>query len=130
MKARMIGLAVAFLLMAGGTAQAADAGDYATLEEFEGSVLVDKSGEFKDALPEMGLEKGDRIMVMEGAEAVIEYANGCRETITGSKIITIDQPCQAAALTTAKALLPEIIAGTAALISVVDDGSDGRKKSP
>ena len=79
------------LLVVGGVALASDA----TLKSMTGSVLVDSGNDFQDAGIGAELNQGDRVMVMEGAEAVVRYETGCEEIIKGSQIITIAQPCKA-----------------------------------
>jgi len=79
-------IAVAALMMVSGVALAADA----TLGNIEGSVLVNAGQDYQAATSGMGLEDGNRVMVMENSTAVVRYENGCEQTIEGSVIYTVD----------------------------------------
>jgi len=85
MKTSSLGF-IAFALFAG---SAVAATPVATLESTKGNVLVNQGEEFVTAQPGVALASGDRVMVMVGAEAVVQFADGCALPLTGGSITTV-----------------------------------------
>lgn len=59
------------------------------LKRMEGSVLVNKGETYRSALEGMRLHVGDRIMIMDGASAVVVYSDGCVAEFKQNQIITL-----------------------------------------
>jgi len=65
---------IAAALMAG-SAFAAE--PVATLTSQEGTVLVNTGEQFATATDQQALKAGDRVMVMEGGQAIVTFTDGC-----------------------------------------------------
>ncbi len=63
----------------------------AILNVTNGSVLVNQGKQFITAQPSQILTAGDRVMVMEGGNAVVKYADGCIQTLTSGSLAVIAQ---------------------------------------
>lgn len=79
---------VAFALFAGSVVAAEQV---ATLDSTKGVVLVNQGEEFVTAQPGVVLAAGDRVMVMVGAEAVVQFADGCALPLAGGSITTVPE---------------------------------------
>ena len=76
----------------------------ATLVNANGSVMVNQGKQFVSAKEGLLLSLGDRVMVMEGGNAVVKYADGCIQTLTSGSLAVIAQQsaCVLGANTVAK----------------------------
>jgi hypothetical protein len=69
------------------TAFAANTGP--VLSTLQAPVMVNQGAAYVEANQSMQLNTGDRLMVMQGGRAEINYANGCVQTIQSNEIATI-----------------------------------------
>ncbi len=67
------------------------ASSVATINVTNGSVLVNQGKQFVTAQPSQVLAAGDRVMVMEGAKATINYADGCVQTLNSGSLAVVPQ---------------------------------------
>ncbi|HRP87580.1 MAG TPA: hypothetical protein PLS34_08675 [Gammaproteobacteria bacterium] len=79
-------------------AQAADPAPAApiALEIETGSVLVSTGGEFGPAAAGQGLQPGHRVLVGEGASAVLRYPDGCTFALREPGVHPVASQCQPA----------------------------------
>ncbi len=98
---RNLVIAISALLFAGSSLAATSV---ATLNVTNGSVLVNQGKQFITAQPAQVLVAGDRVMVMEGGNAIVKYADGCIQTLTSGSLAVIAQQsvCVLGANTVAK----------------------------
>jgi len=98
---RTLAIAISTLLFAGSSIAA---NSVATLNVTNGSVLVNQGKQFITAQPAQVLAAGDRVMVMEGGNAIVKYADGCIQTLTSGSLAVIAQQsvCVLGANTVAK----------------------------
>ena len=73
------------LATAAGISSAADA----VLTSVSGAALVNQGDAYVTAEAKTELSAGDRLMVMEGGNAVVTYADGCTYTLSDSEVLTI-----------------------------------------
>ena len=81
-------IAMSAVLFAGSSLAA---NSVATLNVTNGSVLVNQGKQFITAQPSQVLAAGDRVMVMEGGNAVVKYADGCIQTLSSGSLAVIAQ---------------------------------------
>ena len=81
-------IAMSAVLFAGSSLAA---NSVATLNVTNGSVLVNQGKQFITAQPSQILAAGDRVMVMEGGNAVVKYADGCIQTLSSGSLAVIAQ---------------------------------------
>ena len=93
MKVQRIGLALALALGMVGVAQA---NPVALLYKVQGKVMVNQGGKFVQAKAGMPLGVGDRILVMAGSDASIEYGNGCTLSLAPNSSLTVTPDCKSA----------------------------------
>ncbi|KAA1188921.1 hypothetical protein F0M18_17105 [Pseudohalioglobus sediminis] len=74
-------------LLASGVAMAAD--KETILSSMEGQVMVNQGQAYVAASESMLLYPGDRLMVMRGGSAQLQFANGCIQTLQGNEIATV-----------------------------------------
>ena len=91
MKVQRIGLALALALGMVGLAQA---NPVALLYKVQGKVMVSQGGKFVEAKAGMPLGVGDRILVMAGSNASIEYGNGCTLSLVPNSSLTVTPDCK------------------------------------
>lgn len=91
MKVQRIGLALALALGMVGLAQA---NPVAMLYKVQGKVMVNQGGKFVEAKAGMPLGVGDRILVMAGSDASIEYGNGCTLSLAPNSSLTVTPDCK------------------------------------
>ncbi len=86
--------AVAILMVSGVSLAASSA---ATLTSANGTVMVNQGKQFVTAQPGLLLSTGDRVMVMEGGNASVRYAEGCTVNLKAGSIVTVSnqQACLA-----------------------------------
>ena len=63
----------------------------AVLSSVTGTALVNQGDAFVTAQAQSELNVGDRLMVLEGGEAVVTYADGCDYTLTDNQVLTIGE---------------------------------------
>ena len=61
----------------------------ATLGVQEGTVLVNQGEEFTTAAENQALQAGDRVMLMEGASAVLTFADGCALPLAAGSLVEV-----------------------------------------
>ena len=98
---RNLVIAISSVLFAGSALAGASV---ASLNITSGSVLVNQGKQFITAQPSQVLAAGDRVMVMEGGNAIVKYADGCIQTLTSGSLAVITQQsaCVLGANTVAK----------------------------
>ncbi len=69
---------------------AADTGT--VLTNVQMPVMVNQTGAYVDAQKNMRVDAGDRLMVMGGGSAQIQYANGCVQTVEANEILQVGTP--------------------------------------
>ncbi len=85
---RNLVIAISTLLFAGTSLAATSV---ATLSVTNGSVLVNQGKQFITAQPSQVLAAGDRVMVMEGGNAIVKYTDGCIQTLNSGSLAVIPQ---------------------------------------
>ncbi|EQD75959.1 conserved hypothetical protein, membrane [mine drainage metagenome] len=91
MKVYRVLLATALALGMVGVAQA---NPVAMLYKVQGKVMVNQGQKFIAAKAGMPLGAGDRILVMAGSNASIEYGNGCTLNLVPNSSITVTPDCK------------------------------------
>ena len=76
-----------------GVAGVAQADPVAMLYNVQGKVLVNQGQKFVPAQSGMALNTGDRVLLMEGAQAKVEYASGCSLPLAPNSAATITARC-------------------------------------
>ncbi len=61
----------------------------AVLVETNGSVLVNQGKQFVSAKPGQLLTVGDRVMVMDGSNASVRFADGCMLPLAAGSLVTV-----------------------------------------
>ena len=74
-------------LAVAGSAMAAD--KETVLSSMEGQVMVNQGSAYVEAAESMLLYPGDRLMVMQGGSAQVQFANGCVQTLGANEIATV-----------------------------------------
>lgn len=82
-----LAIAISALLFAGASLAAPSA----TLSMTNGSVLVNQGKQFVTSQPNQVLAAGDRVMVMEGGNATVRYADGCVQALNSGSLAVIGQ---------------------------------------
>ncbi|MEP5568710.1 MAG: hypothetical protein ABJN62_12795 [Halioglobus sp.] len=59
------------------------------LTSMQAPVMVNQGEAYIDAQDSMMLNAGDRLMVMQGGSAQIQFANGCVQSIRANEIVTV-----------------------------------------
>ena len=83
---RQLALAISALLVAGTSLAASSV---ASLNVSNGSVLVNQGKQFVTAQPGQILAAGDRVMVMEGGNAAVKYADGCVQALGSGSLVVV-----------------------------------------
>ena len=91
MKVYHVLLATALALGMVGVAQA---NPVAIVYKMHGKVMVNQGQKFIAAKAGMPLSVGDRILVMAGSDASIEYGNGCTLSMVPNSSITVTPDCK------------------------------------
>ncbi len=90
MKFQRVLLASALALGVVGVAQA---DPVAMLFNVQGKVLVNQGRQFVPAQSGMALNTGDRVLLMDGAHANVEYSSGCSLPLAPNSAATITARC-------------------------------------
>ena len=64
--------------------------DANVLTNIKGEVLVNQGESYVTALDGMHLNPGDQLMVMDGGQATIEFADGCLYNVNGNEVLRIN----------------------------------------
>ncbi|MCX2977415.1 hypothetical protein [Candidatus Marimicrobium litorale] len=64
-------------------------------------VMINQTGAYVEAQKNMAVYPGDRLMVMGGGSAQIQYANGCVQTVEANEILQVGTPESCSAIDTA-----------------------------
>lgn len=119
-------------IMAVGFAGIAQADPVAMLYIVQGKVLVNQGQKFVPAKPGMALNVGDRVLVMDGARANVEYGSGCSLPLASNSAVTITARCQRLGTPALLAAgdspinyTPALIIGGVALVGVLVANSGG-----
>ena len=91
MKVYRVLLATALALGMVGVAQA---NPVAIVYKMHGKVMVNQGQKFIPAKAGMPLSVGDRILVMAGSDASIEYGNGCTLSMVPNSSLTVTPDCK------------------------------------
>jgi len=86
LKTALFSLSICIAMLADVSALEAPA---AILKRIEGSVLVNKGETYRSAVEGMDLHVGDRIMIMENANAVLVYEDGCVAEFKQNQILIV-----------------------------------------
>ncbi|MDE1899776.1 MAG: hypothetical protein KGH73_12045 [Xanthomonadaceae bacterium] len=79
--------------LAFGVAGVAQADPVAMLYNVQGKVLVNQGRQFVPAHSGMALDTGDRVLLMDGAHAMVEYGSGCSLPLAPNSAATITARC-------------------------------------
>lgn len=96
------------LILVANTAMAQPA---ATLSGIKGSVLINQGKQFVSAQSGQMLVIGDRVMVMEGGSAKLDYSNGCVQTLPAGSLAVVQETCSDASVTHMSALNAQAVGG-------------------
>lgn len=96
MKVYRVLLATALALGMVGVAQA---NPVAMIYKVQGKVMVNQGQKFIPAKTGMPLSVGDRILVMAGSNASIEYGSGCTLSLVPNSSLTVTPDCKTVAAT-------------------------------
>ena len=55
----------------------------------QGSVMVNQGDVYEPALAGKALNAGDQLLVLQGGEALVNYASGCQVTLGGNEVLRI-----------------------------------------
>ena len=80
-------------------------GDANVLSIIKGEVLVNQGESYAIAQEGMELNPGDQLMVMDGGQASIEFADGCLYNVNGNEVLRINTQ-SACAVNASKAVGP------------------------
>ena len=75
------------LTLALGVVSAADS--VGTLSRIQGVAFVSQGAQYVAGREGMALKEGDRLMVMDGGNAVISFSDGCRYDLADNEVLTI-----------------------------------------
>lgn len=79
--------------LAFGLAGVAQADPVAMLYNVQGKVLVNQGNGFVPARAGLALDAGDRVLLMDGAHAMVEYGSGCSLPLAPNSAATITARC-------------------------------------
>jgi len=60
-----------------------------TLSRIEGFAVVSQGAQYVAAREGMALKEGDRLMVLDGGNAIVSFTDGCRYTLADDEVLTI-----------------------------------------
>ena len=82
-------IAVAAFILASSSAFAAES--QTSLSKINGEVMVSQGQSYINAQEGMQLNTGDQLMVMEGGQATIEYADGCMHKLESNAVFRVSE---------------------------------------
>jgi hypothetical protein len=121
-------LMVAALLAAAVAAPAFAADGDATLRSVSGKVMSSDGGDFAPAARGTLLAPGDRLMLAEGAVAVVAFDDDCQRRYSEAGVYVVERSCEPAAGPSYKAA--GIIAGGLAVALALGSGGGGSDSPP
>ena len=88
-------IAAVLLSLSAMPALAAEQAPLATLSQQQGTVLVNQGEVFATAQEGQALQAGDRVLVMEGGEATLVFADGCALPVGPGSLLEVPavSPC-------------------------------------
>jgi hypothetical protein len=89
MRSTLNTLAALLLLGTSSMASAQEPAQVATLNEVEGTIMVDKGKGFVTVKGDTVLKEGDRVVTLEGSSAKITFADGCKAQLKANNMMTI-----------------------------------------
>ena len=72
-----------------GLAAASAAEPVGSLSRIEGFAFVSQGAQYVAAKEGMALKEGDRLMVMDGGNAIISFVDGCRYTLQDNEVLSL-----------------------------------------
>ena len=60
-----------------------------TLSRVEGFVFVNQGAEYVAGREGMSLKEGDRVMVMDGGNAIVSFADGCKYNLADNEVLSL-----------------------------------------
>ena len=92
MKFKVLALTAASTLFFGGSLSAIADNVGGQLTSLQLPVMINQTGAYVEAQKNMAVYPGDRLMVMGGGSAQIQYANGCVQTVEANEILQVGTP--------------------------------------
>jgi len=92
MKFKALALTAASTLFFGGSLSAIADNVGGQLTSLQLPVMINQTGAYVEAQKNMAVYPGDRLMVMGGGSAQIQYANGCVQTVEANEILQVGTP--------------------------------------
>jgi hypothetical protein len=89
MRSTLNTLAALLLLGTGSMASAQEPAQIATLNEVEGTIMVDQGKGFVTVKGDTVLKEGDRVVTLGGSSAKITFADGCKAQLKANNMMTI-----------------------------------------
>jgi hypothetical protein len=89
MRSTLNTLATLLFLGTGSMASAQEPAQVATLNEAEGTVMVDQGKGFVTFRGDTVLKEGDRVVTLGGSSAKITFADGCKAQLKANNMMTI-----------------------------------------
>ena len=101
MKLKVLALTAASTLFLGSSLSAVADNVGGQLTSLQLPVMINQTGAYVEAQKNMAVYPGDRLMVMGGGSAQIQYANGCVQTVEANEILQVGTPESCSAIDTA-----------------------------
>jgi hypothetical protein len=76
----------------------------ATLASANGSVLVNQGKQFVSAQPGQMLAAGDRVMIMQGGNATVRFADGCVKNLEAGSLLLVKDACTTSSMSQVAAI--------------------------
>ena len=92
MKIKALVLTAASTLLLGSSLSAVADNVGTQLTGLQLPVMINQTGAYVEAQKNMAVYPGDRLMVMGGGSAQIQYANGCVQTVEANEILQVGTP--------------------------------------
>jgi len=92
MKIKVLAFTAASTLLLGSSLSAVADNVGTQLTGLQLPVMINQTGAYVEAQKNMAVYPGDRLMVMGGGSAQIQYANGCVQTVEANEILQVGTP--------------------------------------
>lgn len=92
MKFKVLALSAAATVFLGSSLSAVADNVGGQLTSLQLPVMINQTGAYVEAQKNMAVYPGDRLMVMGGGSAQIQYANGCVQTVEANEILQVGTP--------------------------------------
>ena len=92
MKFKVLALTAAATLFLGSSLSAVADNVGGQLTSLQLPVMINQTGAYVEAQKNMAVYPGDRLIVMGGGSAQIQYANGCVQTVEANEILQVGTP--------------------------------------